>query len=137
MGQVMFNPTEPWNWGRVLYMTLLSLTNFLCALGYNSTQIFTFKTYKCPSKAPALVDLKYPSITILSLEDSITITRKLKNVGRPGTYMVRVRSPVGTTVKVKPARLTFNEVGKDKSFKLTLAPIGDNVGKDYIFGLLQ
>ncbi|KAH0448067.1 hypothetical protein IEQ34_021867 [Dendrobium chrysotoxum] len=130
-------PNRAMDPGLVYDLAVNDYLNFLCSLGYNSTQISTFKTYKCPSKAPALVDLNYPSITIPNLKDSITVTRKLKNVGTPGTYVARIRSPVGITLKVKPTRLTFKEVGEEKIFKLTLAPIGDYIAKDYVFGFLQ
>lgn len=123
--------------GLVYDLTVTDYLNFLCALGYNSTQISTFKKYICPSKALALVDLNYPSITIPDLKDSITAVRKLKNVGTPGTYVARVRSPVGITVTVKPKSLTFKEVGEEKTFELTLAPVGDFVAEDYVFGLLE
>ncbi|XP_020588592.1 subtilisin-like protease SBT5.3 [Phalaenopsis equestris] len=130
-------PNRAMNPGLVYDLSVTDYLNFLCALGYSSTQISTFKKYNCPSKARALVDLNYPSITIPELSDSITVARKLKNVGTPGTYVARVRSPNGVMIKVAPTSLTFKEAGEEKTFKLTLAPIGDFVAKDYVFGLLE
>lgn len=112
--------------------------NFLCALGYNQTQIqlFSEEPYACPQPI-RLIDLNYPSITVPGLTGSVTVTRKVKNVGSPGTYRARVRSPHGISVHVEPDSLKFERAGEEKRFRVTLQvkkPGG--AVKDYVFGQL-
>ncbi|KAL0306698.1 UNVERIFIED_CONTAM: Subtilisin-like protease SBT5.3 [Sesamum radiatum] len=112
--------------------------NFLCALGYNQTQIqlFSEEPYTCPQPI-RLIDLNYPSITVPNLSGSVTVTRKVKNVGSPGTYRARVHSPRGISVHVEPDSLTFERAGEEKGFRVTLQvkkPGG--AVKDYVFGQL-
>ncbi|KAG6583685.1 Subtilisin-like protease 5.4, partial [Cucurbita argyrosperma subsp. sororia] len=55
-----------------------------------------------------------------NLIGSVTLTRRLKNVGRPGVYRVRVRQPEGVKVSMKPSVLKFWKIGKEKRFELTM-----------------
>ncbi|RWW16040.1 hypothetical protein GW17_00020097 [Ensete ventricosum] len=106
--------------GLVYDLTTTDYLNFLCGLGYNSTQLAEFSSYSCPSKPPRIKDLNYPSITIPDLSSSTKVTRVVKNVGSPGTYPVGVIEPRGISVTVSPANLTFDEVGEEKKFEVTL-----------------
>ncbi|KAK6947140.1 PA domain [Dillenia turbinata] len=109
---------------------------FLCGLGYSQTQIDLFaKGAPCP-KSFDITDLNYPSITVPSLSGTVTVTRTLKNVGSPGTYHGRVKTPPGISVELQPKSLKFEKIGEEKSFKLVLKAKGSNVGKDYVFGHL-
>ncbi|KAJ8486430.1 hypothetical protein OPV22_018915 [Ensete ventricosum] len=106
--------------GLVYDLTTTDYLNFLCGLGYNSTQLAEFSSYSCPSKPPRIKDLNYPSITIPDLSSSTKVTRVVKNVGSPGTYAVGVIEPRGISVTVSPVNLTFDEVGEEKKFEVTL-----------------
>lgn len=125
--------------GLVYDTTMDDYLNFLCALGYNETQISVFSKgpYLCHKKF-SLLNLNYPSITVPNLSGSVTVTRTLKNVGSPATYMAHVRSPNGVTISVKPNILKFNNVGEEKSFKVTLKVKQGNATKNnnYVFGKL-
>ncbi|KAL0692834.1 hypothetical protein Bca4012_060014 [Brassica carinata] len=134
-GSGHINPNRAGDPGLVYDLTVNDYLDFLCAVGYNQTMIKLFSespSYKCPKEASVL-DLNYPSITVPNLTGgSVTVTRKLKNVGTVGTYAANVREPYGVSVDVEPCVLKFDRVGQVKSFKLTLKPKW--VGKDYAFG---
>ncbi|XP_059449904.1 subtilisin-like protease SBT5.3 [Corylus avellana] len=123
--------------GLVYDLTVNDYLNFICALGYNETQVsmFSDSPYSCPNPI-SLINFNYPSITVPMLADSITVTRTLKNVGSPGTYTARVHEPSGISVLVKPKSLKFNKVGEEKSFNVTLKVKEANAAEDYVFGKL-
>ncbi|KAF8054516.1 hypothetical protein N665_1327s0002 [Sinapis alba] len=109
--------------------------DFLCAIGYNNKVVQLFADdplYTCRQGAN-LLDFNYPSITVPKLTDSVTITRKLTNVGPPSTYKAYFRAPLGVEVSLEPKQLTFNEVGEEKMFQMTLqAKSAKALG--YVFG---
>ncbi|KAJ8899407.1 hypothetical protein K2173_018381 [Erythroxylum novogranatense] len=131
-------PNQAMDPGLVYDLTASDYLNFLCALGYKETQISSFSEapYKCPSKPINLANFNYPSITVTRFTGSITITRKVKNVGTPGTYKVLIKKPWGISVFVEPESLVFKKVGEEKNFKVTLARKKRNAGKEYVFGEL-
>ncbi|KAH9793854.1 subtilisin-like protease SBT5.3 [Citrus sinensis] len=125
--------------GLVYYLTVNDYLNFLCALGYNKNVISLFSTnctYTCPKNAIILVNFNYPSITVPKLSGSITVTRRVKNVGSPGTYQARVKTPQGVSVTMAPKSLKFINVGEEKSFKVNIKAKNASVTKDYVFGEL-
>lgn len=128
-------PNRAMDPGLVYDLTNNDYLNFLCALGYNSTQIKTFsiEPYVCPSTPIRLEDLNYPSIAVPRLSGQATVTRTVKNVGPPGTYNVRVFVPPGVSVAVKPSTLKFSKVGEEKKFEVILKAKKD-VRKGYVFG---
>lgn len=129
-------PNRAMDPGLVYDLTADDYLDFLCYLGYNQTsiQLFAGAPYKCP-KVTTLLDFNYPSITVPELFGSVTVTRKLKNVGSPGTYAARLRPPTGISVHVDPTMLTFDQIGEEKSFKLTLqANKGHGMPSNYVFG---
>ncbi|CAN7002670.1 unnamed protein product [Brassica oleracea var. botrytis] len=134
-GSGHIRPNRAGDPGLVYDLTVNDYLDFLCAVGYNQTMIKLFSespSYKCPKEA-SVVDLNYPSITVPNLTgSSVTVTRKLKNVGSVGTYAANVREPHGVSVNVEPSVLKFDRVGQVKSFKMTLKPKW--VAKDYAFG---
>ncbi|KAJ6752532.1 hypothetical protein OIU85_002904 [Salix viminalis] len=93
------------------------------------------KRYTCP-KSFSLADFNYPSITVTNLNDSITVTRRVKNVGSPGTYKIHIRAPPGVTVSVAPSILKFQKLGEEKTFKVTFKLAPKAVLTDYVFGML-
>uniref|UniRef100_A0A6V7QWR2 Subtilisin-like protease SBT5.3 n=1 Tax=Ananas comosus var. bracteatus TaxID=296719 RepID=A0A6V7QWR2_ANACO len=133
-GHVQPNPAmDP---GLVYDLGANDYLNFLCSLGYNSTQIATFSVepYTCPSKPAKLEDLNYPSISIPNLAGEITITRTVRNVGTPGTYSVRVEEPRGVLVLVEPTSLKFDKVDEEKRFKVIFKAKERNLRGEYVFG---
>ncbi|KAI9115827.1 hypothetical protein K1719_013496 [Acacia pycnantha] len=111
--------------------------NFLCAHGYNQTQIMLFSKspYSCPESF-TIADFNYPSISVPNLagNQSVTVTRTLTNVGDPGTYSVHVKAPHGVHVLVEPSLLKFEKAGEKKTFKVILKWIGEDDFSDYVFG---
>ncbi|CAL9151447.1 unnamed protein product [Musa hybrid cultivar] len=129
-------PNRAMDPGLVYDLTTNDYLNFLCALGYNSTQIATFSTepFVCPSKPLKIEDLNYPSITIPNLSGASTITRTIKNVGLPSTYKVHVEEPAGVSVTVKPRKLKFKKLGEEKKFTVALKDKRSNLAREYTFG---
>ncbi|KAJ3679065.1 hypothetical protein LUZ60_017076 [Juncus effusus] len=133
------NPNGAMDPGLVYDLTITDYLNFICAIGYNSTQFAMFETnpYKCPSKPLKFEDLNYPSITITNFTSSVRVSRTVKNVGQPGTYTARVVSPTGVRVTVKPKFLKFENVGEEKKFKIKFNKINNGtIMSDYVFGSL-
>lgn len=128
--------TDP---GLVYDTTIKDYLNFLCALGYNDSQISTFtegSSFKCHKKKSGVLNLNHPSITVPNLSGSVTIKRTLKNVGSPATYVAHVQNPSGISISVKPNVLTFKKVGEEKSFKVKLRVEKGTSAKNYVFGKL-
>ncbi|XP_038685305.1 subtilisin-like protease SBT5.3 isoform X2 [Tripterygium wilfordii] len=124
--------------GLIYDLTIDDFLNFLCASGYNQSLIrkFSDKSYTCPPSA-SLVNFSYPSITVPNLQGSITITRRVKNVGAPGTYKATVKAPKGVSVSVSPTTLVFDGIGRELSFNVTLkSDVKDSERKRYVFGYL-
>eukprot|EP00258_Populus_trichocarpa_P035694 XP_024451713.1 subtilisin-like protease SBT5.4 [Populus trichocarpa] len=111
--------------------------SFLCAHGYNKTLLNAFSDgpYTCPENF-SFADFNYPSITVPDLKGPVTVTRRVKNVGAPGTYTVSIKAPAKVSVVVEPSSLEFKQAGEEQLFKLTLKPIMDGMPKDYEFGHL-
>lgn len=130
-------PNRAMDPGLVYDLTIYDYLSFLCAQGYNETQIKTFTQgpFKCPDPIN-FINMNLPSITVPNLNSSVTITRTLKNVGSPGTYKARIRNPIGISAVVEPNSLEFKNINEEKSFKLTLKVKGSNAPKDYVFGQL-
>ncbi|KAK9222751.1 hypothetical protein WN944_011188 [Citrus x changshan-huyou] len=125
--------------GLVYDLTVNDYLNFLCALGYNKNVILLFSTnitYTCPENAISLVNFNYPSITVPKFSGSIKVTRRVKNVGSPGTYQARVKTPQGVSVTIAPKSLKFINVGEEKIFKVIIKAKNASATKDYVFGEL-
>ncbi|CAI0440293.1 unnamed protein product [Linum tenue] len=131
-------PNKAMDPGLVYDLNLTDHLNFLCYIGYSSTQISMFydKSYQCPAKSnTSLSSINYPSITVTELSGEITLTRTLKNVGTPGTYTATVRAPTGISIGVEPETLKFEKSNEEKSFQITLKP-EETAGSEYVFGQL-
>ncbi|KAK2639991.1 hypothetical protein Ddye_027786 [Dipteronia dyeriana] len=124
--------------GLVYDLSVDDYLNFLCARGTDEKIISMFypkKTFVCP-KSSSLADFNYPSIAVAHLNDSVTITRRLKNVGKPETYNVSVEEPTGVSVQVEPKSLTFGKQGEEKTFKAVFKRDSDDKLDRYVFGAL-
>ncbi|KAL3652802.1 hypothetical protein CASFOL_002483 [Castilleja foliolosa] len=114
--------------------------DFLCALGYNQSQIelFSINHYSCPKKSISLVNFNYPAITVPRMSSGITITRKVKNVGTsPSTYHAFVQCPPGISIQIEPNVLKFEFIGEEKAFKVVIRANKQQCDKrGYVFGQL-
>ncbi|KAI3949375.1 hypothetical protein MKW98_023312 [Papaver atlanticum] len=122
--------------GLVYDVTTNDYLNFLCGLGYDESQLKPFTAdmpHVCP-KSYTLTDFNYPSITVPDLHRSITVTRTVKNVGSPGTYKAQIHAPQWIRVSVEPKTLTFEKIGEEKMFKVTLKAVYSS--EQYTFGRL-
>lgn len=130
-------PNRAMDPGLVYDLSVKDYLNFLCTLGFNQSQIelFSEEPFTC-SKQISLIDFNYPSITVPNLDGSVTVKRKVKNVGPPATYKARVRSPRGVSVKIEPETLEFEKEGEEKAFRVTLKAKKYGGVKEYVFGQL-
>lgn len=138
-GNGHINPTDAADPGLVYDNTMEDYLKFLCTLGYNTTFLssFTTKPFVCPSNPMNLEDLNYPSISVSALNRTIVVTRRVKNVGPPGTYTVRVDAPPRVDVAVRPQVLTFSDVGEEKAFSIAMmSRIKEKNQKGFKFGRL-
>ncbi|CAO2816643.1 unnamed protein product [Amaranthus hypochondriacus] len=132
-------PNRAMNPGLIYDLTTSDYLNFLCALGYNNTLLSSFDaSHKCTlsKSSKPLVNMNYPSITVPKLSGSITVTRTVTNVGKPGTYSARVRQPLGVEISVSPTEMKFKKYGEKKRFKVSLKVKNGGLSKGYEFGEL-
>ncbi|XP_031493274.1 subtilisin-like protease SBT5.3 [Nymphaea colorata] len=130
-------PSRALDPGLVYDISVADYFSFLCAIGYNNTNIATVtgKSYSCPPRIPKVTDLNYPSITISNVEGTRTISRTLKNVGKAGTYTAHIQSPPEIKVSVTPRSLKFERVGEEKKFTVTVKA-RKRSDKGFVFGAL-
>ncbi|PWA35303.1 peptidase S8, subtilisin-related protein [Artemisia annua] len=88
-----------------------------------------------PYNRVSVLNFNYLSITVYNLNGTATLTRKLTNVGTPGTYAVRVKNHVGISMNMNLTILTFANKGDVQKFEITVKPHGKNVNS-YVFGEL-
>ncbi|XP_073144605.1 subtilisin-like protease SBT5.4 [Henckelia pumila] len=134
-GSGHIRPNRAMDPGLVYDLDVNDYLDFLCGVGYNSKILHLFSgTFRaCPVKYN-LLDFNYPSITVPNIAGSVTVSRKLKNVGRPGTYAASVRQLPGFSVSVEPKILKFEKIGEEKGFKLTIK--ARKATKGYKYGQL-
>ncbi|XP_047322964.1 subtilisin-like protease SBT5.4 [Impatiens glandulifera] len=125
--------------GLVYDLSFVDHLNFLCAYGYSEArvrQLSGISDHTC-SKNASLLDYNYPSITIPDLSNPVIVTRTLKNVGQPGTYVARVRVPNGISVTVNPPTLKFSRIGEEKKFMMKVEKNeGVNITTEFVHGKL-
>uniref|UniRef100_A0A9I9D7S6 Subtilisin-like protease SBT5.3 n=1 Tax=Cucumis melo TaxID=3656 RepID=A0A9I9D7S6_CUCME len=132
------NPNSAMDPGLVYDITIDDYLNFLCARGYNTKQIkrISKKNFIC-DKSFKVTDLNYPSISVTNLKmGPVAINRKLKNVGSPGRYVARVKTPLEVSIIVEPRILEFTAMDEEKSFKVLLKRSGKGKQEGYVFGEL-
>ncbi|WCJ37663.1 Subtilisin-like protease [Euphorbia peplus] len=123
--------------GLVYDMTVDDYLFAVCSLGFNETKMKTFanESFVCPTNF-SMLNLNYPSIAVPSLDSEITIHRKLKNVGTPGTYTAELKLPKEVTATVEPKELAFATEGEEKPFQVTFKAGAPGEPKEYVFGEL-
>ncbi|CAK9321726.1 unnamed protein product [Citrullus colocynthis] len=137
-GAGLVYPNNAMDPGLVYDTTVDDYLNFLCARGYNAMEIKKFyaKPFSCV-KSFKVTDLNYPSISVgkLKIGAPVTINRRVKNVGSPGTYVASVKASPGVAVSVEPSTLQFSNVDEEKAFKVVLQNTG-KVKRGDVFGTL-
>lgn len=120
-GSEHIQPSRAVDPGLVYDATVNDYLDFLCGLNYSAEVIkgFAGRDYKCPANY-SILDFNNPSISIPSVIGTVTVKRKLKNVGKPGRYDAKVRSPAGCSVSVEPSTLSFGKIGQEKEFRVTI-----------------
>ncbi|CAL1386046.1 unnamed protein product [Linum trigynum] len=111
-------PNQAANPGLVYDLTNNEYLDFLCSLGYNTSSIATFEPgHKCSNSTRwSVFDFNYPSFSVPKLgAGPVTMTRRVKNVGPPGTYTAQVREPYGVAVKVVPDVLKFEKYARRRA----------------------
>ncbi|KAK2412969.1 hypothetical protein P8452_73229 [Trifolium repens] len=119
-GSGHIRPNRAMDPGLVYELNIKDYLNFLCFIGYNQTQISMFSGTHYHCDDINILDFNYPTITIPQLYGSVTLSRKVKNVGSPGTYNATLRAPAGVSISVQPKMLKFDKIGEEKSFNLTI-----------------
>ncbi|XP_071905108.1 subtilisin-like protease SBT5.3 isoform X1 [Coffea arabica] len=129
-------PSRAMDPGLVYDLTDQDYFTFLCSMGYNQSQ-FAFlvnASATCPPPIK-LYNFNYPAIAVQNFNDSVTVTRTVKNVGSsPATYTVHVRNPAGLSVDVQPKTLAFATIGEQKSFNVTITATKAGAAREYVFG---
>ena len=139
-GGGLVNPDKAANPGLVYDADAEDYRRFLCASNYGETYITTISEqkglYKCPSPRPSMLDLNLPSITIPFLNEDVTLTRTVTNVGPVNSvYKLIVQPPMGVKISVTPKRLVFNSRVKKLSYQVTVSTT-HKANSIYFFGSL-
>ena len=118
--------------GLVYDITNVDYVNFLCGVGYGlkEIQIITKSVPSCPTKKPLAENLNYPSIAAWFLNAKVGATSKnfLRTVTNVGE--VKVESPKGVTIVVKPTKLAFTAAVKKLSYVVTVTTDSKNLMLD-------
>ncbi|CAA7025097.1 unnamed protein product [Microthlaspi erraticum] len=123
-GGGLVNPEKAANPGLVYDLGLEDYVLYMCSVGYNESSISRLvgKTTLCSNLRPSVLDFNLPSITIPNLNEEVTLTRTLTNVGPLNSvYRVAVEPPLGVQVTVTPKKLVFNSKNKRVSFKVRVS----------------
>lgn len=109
--------------------------SYLCGLGYNTSKVNKItggngNRDECStSRSIAEHNLNYPSIIVsfTSHTNKVTIKRRVTNVGDPhSTYWLDSELPNGVEVEVNPSRLSFTQLGEEKTFKMIFKAHGNS-----------
>ncbi|KAL5197089.1 hypothetical protein ABZP36_000601 [Zizania latifolia] len=129
-GQV--NPVRAAHPGLVYDATETDYVSFLCAQGYNATQMATMTgkaaaaAAACPAERGDVSSLNYPSIAVpvinYGVGFAVDVPRMVTNVGpADSVYNAKVTTVPGVTVSVKPDKLAFSAAKKRLSFTVSIA----------------
>ncbi|XP_061341727.1 subtilisin-like serine-protease S [Gastrolobium bilobum] len=137
-GSGFVNPARVLDPGLVYDSQPEDFVAFLCSLGYDerSLHLVTRDNSTCDGAFKTPSDLNYASITVPNLEDNISVTRVVTNVGQARSiYEAVVSSPAGVNVTVVPNRLIFTKIGQKIKFSVNFKVVAPSKG--YAFGFLS
>lgn len=134
------NPFKALDPGLVFETTTKNYLEFLCYYGYSKKNIKALSNTKfnCPksSSEELISNINYPSISISKLDrhqPAKVIERTVTNIGAPNsTYIAKVQSPPGLSVKVIPEKIVFTKGLKRVPFQVSFN--GREAQKGYNFG---
>lgn len=112
------------------------IINFLCSTGATPAQLrnLTGELVTCKSPLIPFYNFNYPSISISSLNESISVYRTVTYYGNSqSVYIASVKSPAGVNVTVAPYKLEFNGVGEKQTYRVDFKPFKDSNGS-FVFG---
>ncbi|CAH8388464.1 unnamed protein product [Eruca vesicaria subsp. sativa] len=141
-GGGLVNPERAAKPGLVYDMGIQDYINYICSAGYNDSSISGIsriigKKTKCPIPKPSILDINLPSITIPNLEQEVTLTRTVTNVGPiKSVYRAVIESPLGITLTVNPTTLVFSSEDKKVLSFTVKAKTSHKVNTGYLFGSL-
>nr|GMD20359.1 CO(2)-response secreted protease-like [Ipomoea batatas]GME01636.1 CO(2)-response secreted protease-like [Ipomoea batatas] len=129
IGAGELNPTAALNPGLVYQTEIADYLQFLCATGYNTSQIRLIsstvpKGFKCPKKLTEdmISSINYPSIAVSNLKsgEPKAITRTVSNVGpEESVYTATIEALADIEVTVTPNKLVFTKQEKKLSYTVT------------------
>ncbi|KAF8380355.1 hypothetical protein HHK36_027840 [Tetracentron sinense] len=131
--------TDP---GLIYDITTEDYLNYLCSLGYTSSQmnLFSQGNYTCPTKGVVQPgDLNYPSFAVLfkstggAKNTTVTYKRTVTNVGTPtASYAVQLdKEPAGVSMSVEPKVLNFKTFGEKLSYTVTFVSLGAKTASSF------
>ncbi|CAM8892429.1 unnamed protein product [Rhodiola kirilowii] len=136
-GSGFVNPTRVLDPGLIYDAQPQDYKAFLCSIGYDDKmlRLITRDNSTCSQSLPNPSSLNYPSISVPNLVDNFSVTRTVKNVGKPRSiYISAISSPAGTCVSVEPKYLVFSSYGQKINFTVNFKVTG--LSRGYTFGSL-
>ncbi|KAK3030503.1 hypothetical protein RJ639_038809 [Escallonia herrerae] len=141
IGAGHINPLKAMDPGLVYDMKTHDYILYLCNIGYTQDQIQRMvilspgTSTACPKGHKTNTNINYPSITVSSLQSTMTIKRTVRNVGHRKTaiYFARIVNPDGVEVVVWPRVLFYSCFKEEAFYFVTLKPVKISQGR-YDFG---
>ncbi|XP_039134612.1 subtilisin-like protease 4 [Dioscorea cayenensis subsp. rotundata] len=130
-------PTKANDPGLVYDIDPVDYIAYLCGLRYKSKQVSIIAGRHIDCERVGSIsasELNYPTIMVVlsGSNKTVTLRRKVKNVGEEGVYSVKVNAPKGVDVRVEPKRLQFKGINEEKSFTVSF-----NGGSIHGVGLVE
>ncbi|GAV82230.1 Peptidase_S8 domain-containing protein/PA domain-containing protein/Inhibitor_I9 domain-containing protein, partial [Cephalotus follicularis] len=135
-GSGLVHPQKAADPGLVYDISYREYLTYLCGIGIGNMD----PTFTCPPpESFVALPLNYPSVAISKFEGLVRVPRTVTNVGENhSVYYFDYYLPSPLTVLASPSRLTFDRVGQEQPFTITIQGNGDIVrwseNDDYAFG---
>ncbi|CAH9080836.1 unnamed protein product [Cuscuta epithymum] len=143
-GAGQINPASALDPGLVYETDIEDYFMFLCATGYNTSQIRLIsskvpKHFKCPKNmSPDLIsNINYPSIAVSKVMEgqTKTVTRTATNVGdEDSVYIATIEALTGIEVGVTPNKLVFGKERRKVSYNVSFTAVESL--KEDVFGAI-
>ncbi|XP_049377988.1 subtilisin-like protease [Solanum stenotomum] len=136
------NPSRANDPGLVYDTPFEDYAPYFCGLNYTNPQVG--KLLKCKVNCSDVesipeAQLNYPSFSISGLGSTPqTYTRTVTNVGdAKSSYKVRIASPKGVVVKVKPSQLNFSMLNQKLTYQVTFSKTTNSSKPGVVEGFLK
>ncbi|XP_050369783.1 subtilisin-like protease SBT3.18 isoform X1 [Argentina anserina] len=141
LGAGHIDPIKAMDPGLVYDMKTSDYVHFLCNTGYTEEQINMIvlcpsgTDTSCPRVPESNANINYPSITVSNLQSTVTIKRRVRNVGKNknSMYFGTISEPDGVEVVIWPRVLVFSWFKAENTYYITLKPQKKSQGR-YDFG---